>query len=93
MVYRLLLPFTLLGLCSGIIGNCPGCEFPHDPKSPEVLEWADKVIAKVQADTNLPYCLFREVVYNATSQVVAGAMYRLTFRAGHSTCKPPVGST
>ncbi|KAH7696601.1 hypothetical protein AAVH_36327, partial [Aphelenchoides avenae] len=88
MTYALLLSFTLLGLWSSVAA-CPGCQSPLDPKSPQVLELADKVVAKVQADSNLPNCLFREEVYNATDQTVAGHMYRLTLRTGHSNCQPP----
>ncbi|KAH7693231.1 hypothetical protein AAVH_39736, partial [Aphelenchoides avenae] len=89
MAYRLLLSLSLLELCSGIIGNCPGCESPLDPKSPQVLELTDEVIAKVQSRVDLSNCLFREEVYNATKQTVAGYMYRLTFRAAESECTLP----
>ncbi|KAH7712687.1 hypothetical protein AAVH_19963 [Aphelenchoides avenae] len=87
---RLLMFLSLLGLCSGVAGrNRPGGEFPIDPKSPEVLALADEVVAKVQADKSLFNCLFRDEVYNATKQVVAGFAYRFTFRAALSECTLP----
>ncbi|KAH7712688.1 hypothetical protein AAVH_19964 [Aphelenchoides avenae] len=88
----LLLTLTLLGLGSAIAekDDCYGCPVQLDPKSPQVLELADKVIAKVQANVSLPNCLLREEVYNATSQFFASYEYHLTFRVGHSKCEPPV---
>ncbi|KAH7712685.1 hypothetical protein AAVH_19961 [Aphelenchoides avenae] len=89
MAYCLLMSLALLGLYSGVAG-CPGCQSPLDPKSPQVLELADKVIVKMQADINPLSCLFHAEIYNATRQTVAGVMYRFQLRVGHSgECHPP----